>query len=110
MIGGGVALDFGRHVCKPLVARISVTSFPMVCADALPPVPGRACWALLDDAAAGAGERRRLLENGKCCHVGLVQEDWRASTVGRRTAAGGQTNRGKTRTMFMGASRRKAGF
>ena len=101
-------------MCEPIVARISATSFPMhgliELHDAVPPVPGRACWALLDDAAAGAGERRRLSENGRVCRVGLVQEDWRAGTMGRRTAAGGHENLGKTGTMFMGSSRRKAFF
>ena len=47
---------------------------------------------LLDNDAAGAGERGRLSENGPRCHVGLVQEDGRAGTVGRRAAAGGHEN------------------
>ena len=84
-------------MCEPLVARIAATSFPMVCADAVPSVAGRACWALFDDDAAGAGERGRLSENGRVRRVGLVQEDWRAGAVWRRAAAGGHENWGKTR-------------
>ena len=89
-------------MCEPLVARMSAASFPMVCADAVPPAPGRACWALFDDDAAGARERGRLSENGNRSHVGLVQEDRRAGAVGRRAAAGGRTNRVKTRGMLHG--------
>ena len=89
-------------MCKPLVARESATRFPMVCADAVPPVPGRACWTLFDDDAAGAGERGRLSENGNVCRVGLVQEDWRACSAGRRAAAGGHEKWGKTRAMLHG--------
>ena len=89
-------------MCKPLVARESATRFPMVCADAVPPVPGRACWTLFDDDAAGAGERGRLSENGNVCRVGLVQEDWRACSAGRRAAAGGHENWGKTRAILHG--------
>ena len=82
---------------EPLVARMSATSFPMVCADAVPPAPGRACWALFDDDAAGAGERGRLSENGSVWHVWLVQEDWWAGMVERRRSAGGHEKSGKTR-------------
>ena len=84
-------------MCEPLVARMSAASFPMVCADAVPPAPGRACWALFDDDAAGARERGRLSENGSVCHVGLVQEDWWAGMVERRMSPGGHGNSGKTR-------------
>ena len=41
---GRVALNLAG-MCEPLVARISAASSPMVCAVAVPPVPGRACWA-----------------------------------------------------------------
>ena len=46
--------------------------------------------------AAGAGERGRLSENGSVCHVGLVQEDWWAGMVERRTSAGGHGKWGTT--------------
>ena len=47
-------------MCEPLVARMSAASFPMVCADAVPPAPGRACWALLMTTPL-------VLENGGVC-------------------------------------------
>ena len=74
----------------------------MVCADAVPPASGRACWALFDDDAAGARERGRLSENGSVCHVGLVQEDWWAGMVERRMSVGGHGNSGKTRAILHG--------
>ena len=45
-----------------IAARLSATSFPMVCADAVPPV--LAVLGLLDNDAAGAGELGRLSEIG----------------------------------------------
>lgn len=54
----------------------------------------------LDDDVVGARERGPLSENGQRCHVGLVQEDWRAGTVGRRTAAGGHGNSGTTHAIL----------
>ena len=95
MIGGGVALNLGRHVRAPCSAYVC-RQFPHGLRRCGAASSRSRVQGLFDDAAAGARERGRLSGNGHVYDVGLVQEDGREGMVARRAAAGGHRNSGKT--------------
>ena len=91
-------------MCEPLVARMSAASFPMVCADAVPPVPGRACWAC-------SMTPPPMLENGGVFRetANDVMSGWSRRMGGQAWWGGGRQQaatetRAKRAECFMGAS------